>query len=244
MIKVLVLLYLFPFFSTDTDPKEIIRKADLLVRGESSYGEMQMTIVRPKWQRDISFKSWSKGDEYAVILVTSPSRDKGTAFLKRDQEIWNWQPSIDRTIKLPPSMMLQSWMGSDFTNDDLVKHSSVVDDFDHKLLGKETVEGRECWIIEMIPKEDAAVVWGKIISWISIDGHLQLKAEFYDEEEYLIHTMYGKEIKEIGGKNLPTLLEIIPEDSDGDKTIVRYKTLEFDNPINEDFFTVKNLKRL
>src|SRR5690606_1606609 len=98
---------------------------------------------------------WGKGDELALILVTAPARDKGTAFLKRGNEIWNWQPSIDRTVKMPPSMMAQSWMGSDFTNDDLVKHSSVVNDFDHTLLGSETIEGRACHKIEMIPKESA-----------------------------------------------------------------------------------------
>ena len=106
---------------------EIIKTADQRARGiTSSVGEMKMTIVRPTWSREISIKSWSKGSEYSLMLITAPARDKGAAFLKRDQEIWNWQPSIDRAIKLPPSMMMQSWMGSDFTNDDLVRESSIV----------------------------------------------------------------------------------------------------------------------
>ena len=230
--------------SKSIDPKDIIRKSDELVRGETSRGEMVMTIIRPSWQREVQFKSWSKGDKYGVILITSPARDKGTAFLKRDREIWNWQPSIDRTIKLPPSMMLQSWMGSDFTNDDLVKNSSVVEDFHHVLLGEETIEGRACYKIQLTPKEDAAVVWGQIISWIDKTDYIQMKAEFYDEEEYLINTMYGKEIESLGGKNLPTVLEVIPEDADGQRTLIRYKSLFFDEELSDAFFSMRNIKKL
>ncbi|HMR42336.1 MAG TPA: outer membrane lipoprotein-sorting protein, partial [Saprospiraceae bacterium] len=108
------------FKTGDPKAREIVRKADEKAKGLTSQGEMKMTIVRPSWKREMTLKSWGKGDELALILVTAPSRDKGTAFLKRGNEIWNWQPSIDRTVKMPPSMMAQSWMGSDFTNDDLV----------------------------------------------------------------------------------------------------------------------------
>ena len=113
--------------------KEIIQKADQKQRGETSSGELKMTIVRPTWKREMQMKSWSMGTDYMLILVTAPARDKGAAFLKRENEIWNWQPTIDRTIKLPPSMMMQSWMGSDFTNDDLVRESSIVIDYTHKI---------------------------------------------------------------------------------------------------------------
>lgn len=205
---------------------------------------MKMTIIRPSWEREVVLKSWSKGDKYALILVTAPDRDKGVAFLKRDNELWNWQPSINRTIKMPPSMMMQSWMGSDFTNDDLVKESSIINDYTHKLIGEEGIEDRLCYVIELIPKKDAAVVWGKIITWVGKKDYLQLKSEMYDEEGYLVNTMYGKNIKMLGGKLLPSLLEIVPSDEEGHMTKVEYLNLEFDVGLEDAFFSTKNLKRI
>ena len=232
-------------FSNDApSAKEIVAKADKKLKGETSTSEMKMTIVRPTWQREVQMKNWTKGDDYALILITAPARDKGSAFLKRDKEIWNWQPSIDRVIKMPPSMMMQSWMGSDFTNDDLVKQSSVVEDYTHTLLGMETIEGRECYKIDMVPKEDAAVVWGKVTIWIDKADYLQLKTEFYDEDGYLAHTIFGKDVKELGGKLLPARLEVIPADEEGNKTIVEYLSMKFDAPIKEQFFSVQMLKRV
>jgi outer membrane lipoprotein-sorting protein len=230
--------------SQTDDPKEIIQKSIDQLNGEYNQGEIKMIIVRPKWTREITMKTWAKGTEHSLILITDPVRDKGTAFLKRDKEIWNWQPKIDRTIKLPPSMMMQSWMGSDFTNDDLVKESSMADDYQHKLLGKEEVNGREAYKIEMIPNEDAPVVWGKIITWIGTEKYLQLKTEFFDEDGYLVNTMTGKNIREIGGKILPTTLELIPEDEPENKTLIEYVSLNFDDKIPDEFFSVQNMKRV
>ena len=227
------------------DATEIVKKADERARGiTSSQGQMKMTIVRPTWQREISIKSWSKGTDYSLMLITAPARDKGAAFLKRDKEIWNWQPSIDRAIKLPPSMMMQSWMGSDFTNDDLVRESSIVKDYDHRLLDTEMVNDYEAYKIELIPKPDAPVVWGKIISWISRDDYLQLKTEFYDEDGYLVNTMLGLEVKELGGRLLPSRLEMIPADEEGKKTVVEQLDITFDQPIKESFFSIQNMKRV
>ncbi len=224
--------------------KEIVQKADAKARGEYSIGEIKMTIVRPTWSREMTMKSWSRGTEYALILVTAPARDKGTAFLKREKEIWNWQPSIDRTIKLPPSMMMQSWMGSDFTNDDLIRESSIVEDYTHKLAASETIEGRECYKVELTPKDDAPVVWGKITSWIDKKDFMQMKAEFRDEEGFLVNTMYGKNVKELGGRLLPSRMEVIPADEPGNKTIVEYLSLDFNKPIDVSFFSIQNLKRV
>ncbi|KAA3632767.1 MAG: outer membrane lipoprotein-sorting protein [Bacteroidetes bacterium] len=224
--------------------KEIIKISDEKVRGLNSYAELSMKIIRPDWSREMQMKSWSKGDELALIVITAPARDRGMGFLKRGNEMWNWQPSIDRTIKLPPSMMLQSWMGSDFTNDDLVKQSSLVVDYTHKLLGKETVEGRECYKIQLIPLEDAPVVWGKVIMWIDVKEYMQLKVEFYDEDDYLVNTMLGKNIKMLGGKLLPAVLEVIPEDEDGNKTVIEYLTLDFKQTKKDDFYSIQNLKRV
>lgn len=240
----LVLHLGLPLLLGAQEAKDIVRKADEKFRGKSNAAEMKMTIVRPKWTREIVIKSWSKGEDYALMYITAPARDKGVVFLKRQKEIWNWQPTIDRMIKLPPSMMTQSWMGSDFKNDDLVRQSSIIEDFSHKLTGSEIIDGRECYRIEMIPHESAAVIWGKVISWIDKKDFLQLKTEFYDEENVLINTMYGKNIKTLGNKLLPAVMEVIPADQPNQKTIIEYLSLQFDLPLNDQFFSVQNAKSI
>jgi outer membrane lipoprotein-sorting protein len=250
MKRILLLLFLVPFINgimmaeNDLTAKEIIQKADEKMRGESNIATIKMTIIRPTWEREMTLKSWAKGTEYSLTLVTAPARDKGTAFLKREKEIWNWQPTIDRTIKMPPSMMMQSWMGSDFTNDDLVRESSIVTDYEHELLGTETLEGRNCYKIKMTPKPDAPVVWGEIIIWISKDEYLQLKSEFYDEDGYLVQTIYGKQVKEMDGRVIPSVLEVVPADEEGHKTRLEYLSLDFNEPIQPSFFSIQNMKRV
>ncbi len=223
---------------------EVIDKANDLMRGKSSKGEMTMTIIRPKWERSLSFKTWSKGSEYSIIYVTAPAKEKGQVFLKREKEMWNWVPSIERMIKIPPSMMMQSWMGSDMTNDDLVKESSIVNDYEHKILGKETLEGYECYMIELIPREDAPVVWGKIISWISVKEYFTLKNEYYDEDGYLVNKETLSKIRNVGNRVMPTFFEIIPVDKEGHKTTMEFTTMEFDVNIKDDFFSIQNMKRI
>ena len=242
----LLTLLLGPLFLAAQAPSatEIIRRSDEKLRGKTSYGEMTMTIVRPSWSREVGFKSWSKGSEKALILITGPNRDKGSVFLKQDKEIWNWRPTIGRTIKLPPSMMMQSWMGSDFTNDDLFKESSAVEDYTHKLIGSEKVQGMDCWKIELTPTRDAAVVWGKVISWVDKKEYMQLRAEFYDEDGYLVNTMEASDITTLGGKTLPATLTMIPADEPGHKTIVTYQNLVFDKPIADNFFSEQNMRRV
>jgi outer membrane lipoprotein-sorting protein len=224
--------------------KEIVQRADEKVRGGSNQGEMVMRIVRPNWQREIILKTWAKGNDLGLILVTSPARDKGTAFLKRKREVWNWQPSIDRTIKLPPSMMLQSWMGSDFTNDDLVKESSVVEDYTHTLAGDTIIDNRPSYKIIMIPKEEAAVVWGKVITYIDKKDFLQLLIRFYDEDGELVNTMKGSDVRMLGGRLLPARMEVTPADNPKNRTIIQYRSLAFDLPLEDSFFSLQNLKRI
>ncbi|HBH24958.1 MAG TPA: outer membrane lipoprotein-sorting protein [Cytophagales bacterium] len=226
------------------DAEEIIRQMDLNMRGEESIQEMEMTIVRPTWDRTIAMKSWSKGQDYSMILITEPAKERGQAFLKRDKEMWNWLPSIDRMIKIPPSMMMQSWMGSDFTNDDLVRESSIVKDFTHHLEGEETIRGHEAYRIRLDPKPDAAVVWGKILIWVGKEDLLELKAEFYDEDGYLVNTMQLSDIREMGGRKLPTHWEMIPADEEGKKTVLQLISADFTVDIEESFFSQQNLKRL
>lgn len=240
----LILLFSATFTTKAQDAKQILLEAEQTFRGLSSKGEMKMTIQRPSWSREIGMKFWNKGEEYSLMVLTAPARDKGTAFLKRDKEIWNWQPSIDRAVKLPPSMMMQAWMGSDFTNDDLVKSSSIINDYTHQYMGKEEVIGRTCHVIEMTPDEDAPIVWGKIKTWIDTELKLQLKTEFYDEDEYLINTLLSENIKELGGRTIPSRLIIIPAEEDAQKTIIEYVNIEFNPKIEDGFFSVQNMKRI
>lgn len=224
--------------------KEIIKKADDKMQGESNKSVMKMTIVRPDWKREITMKAWALGRQYSLILITSPARDKGSAFLKRKNEMWNWQPSIDRVIKLPPSMMLQSWMGSDFTNDDLVKESSVVNDYDHSLEQDTIINGMDCFKISMIPHEEAAVVWGKVLIYIEKENYNQLLVKYYDEDNFLINTMILSNIRKMGDRSIPTHLEMIPADEPNNKTIIDYLDMEFNLDIKEAFFSLQNMKRI
>ena len=226
------------------DAGEIVKKALDNFRGKSSKSTITMKIIRPGWSREIRMKAWSKGDKYSLIKILAPARDKGVAYLKVGKEIWNWQPSIERTIKLPPSMMGQSWMGSDFTNDDLVRESSEVRDYTHRIIGSDTLQGRECWKIELIPKEDAAVVWGKIIMWISKKDYLELRAEFYDEDGTLVNIMKASDIKNMHGRIIPVRLEMIPADKPGQKTVIVYEDIVFDIPIPDSFFSLQNMKKV
>ena len=209
-ISLWLCLLSLPFFSTSQTAKEIITKADEKMRGKSSYSEMKITTVRPKWQKEMILKTWTKGSDYSVSLVMSPAKEKGSVFLKRENEVWNYLPTLDRTIKLPPSMMMQSWMGTDLTNDDLVKQSSTVIDYTHKILGEENIDGLPCWKLELIPKEEASVVWGKIISWIDKADYMQMKSEFYDEDDELVNLMKGSAVKVFSGKKLTSIIEFIP----------------------------------
>jgi outer membrane lipoprotein-sorting protein len=223
---------------------DVITRSNQLMRGESSYSEITMQIIRPKWDRTVSLKVWSKGNDYSLLYITAPAKEKGQVFLKRNKEMWNWVPSIERMIKIPPSMMMQSWMGSDFTNDDLVKESSIVDDYSHTLLGSEKLDGYDCFMIELVPDEDAPVVWGKIISWVSKEGYIPLKNEYYDEDEYLVNTEHMTDIKDVGDRVMPTRFELIPAEKEGNKTVMVFDNIRFNIAIENDFFSIQNMKRI
>ncbi|MEL6536984.1 MAG: outer membrane lipoprotein-sorting protein [Bacteroidota bacterium] len=240
----LALLWALPSVAQNPDPRDIIQKAEDVLQAGTSQATMAMTIVRPDWSRTIEMKAWSKGTDMSLILITAPARDKGSAFLKRGREVWNWQPTIDRTIKLPPSMMGQSWMGSDFSNDDLVQESSEVEDYTHTLLGSEEMDGRDCWVIEMIPSENAPVVWGRVVQYIDQENYVVLKGEFYDEDDFLVNTMLMSEVKEMGGRTFATKMEMIPADDPGHRTVMEYKDMVFDSDLKDSFFSVQTMKRV
>lgn len=239
------ILVLISVLTFGQDAKEIIRKAEEKTRGiSSSYMEMSIETIRPKYTREMSIKSWSKGNDYSLMVLTAPAKDAGTAFLKRQKEVWNWMPSIERSIKMPPSMMSQSWMGTDMSNDDLVRESSNVTDYTHKIIGEKTMLDRKCWIIEMTPLPEAPVVWGKVVVYIDQKDYIQLRAEQYDEDGELINELLSSNIKSLGGAMMATEIELIPVDKPGNKTVMKINAIKFNQPIEDSFFTVQNMKTI
>ena len=220
---------------------DIVKKSEDNARGFSSIANITIKTVRPKWSRSMSAKAWIKGNDLTLILITSPAKEKGVVFLKRFKEVWNWVPSIERNIKMPPSMMSQSWMGTDFTNDDLVKEASILEDYTHTIIGDTIINDRSCYKIELIPKPSAAVVWGKLLMSIDRIDYLLLHVEYYDEDDLLINTMYNSDIKILGGRLLPGKLEMTPSNKVGHKTVLIYNSIEFDVPMDDTFFTPRNM---
>jgi len=223
---------------------EIVRRADQNRRGNSSHSEVTMTIVRPTWTREIGIKAWSKGTDFSLTLITSPARDRGQTFLKRGKDLWNWQPSINRMIRMSSSVMGQSWMGSDFTNDDMVRESSTVNDYTHQLAGREQVREFDCYKIILTPKEDAAVVWGKLITWICVRDFVEIKTEAYDEDNELVNTMNAYDVRAWGNRRLPARMEIIPAERPNQRTVMTVTKYEFDIAIDDSFFSQQNMQRV
>lgn len=251
-IRVSILLFIalflvgpnFVSLQTQQTAKEIIDKANNNKFGNTSETVMVMTIVRPKWSRSITMKNWTLGKEYSMVLITAPAKEKGQVFLKHQSEMWNWIPTISRMIKLPPSMMSQGWMGSDYTNDDMVNEGAIVNEFTHKILREEKFDGADCYLIESVPNDNSDVIWGKKITWVSKDKFLPLKTESYDEDMYLVKTETASKIMEMGGKVIPTIFTIIPADEPNQKTILTIKSIIFDKDISQSFFTQQNMKRV
>ncbi|EJL3950663.1 outer membrane lipoprotein-sorting protein [Vibrio parahaemolyticus] len=239
-----LLFLLFTSLSYAESTFDIVQKSDQAMRGKSSYSEATMEIVRPDWTRSMTMKSWTKGTELSLVLVTAPAKDKGSASLKRHREMWNWVPSIERVIKIAPSMLSQSWMGSDFTNDDLINQSSIVVDYQHALLGNDSFEGDKVWVIEATAKPDAPVVWNKVTLWISQSTYLQRKVEFYDEFDERVNVLTTYDVKELGGRKIATRMEMKPVDKPGNKTIFTTHQAQFDFDINDDFFSQQQMKSL
>jgi outer membrane lipoprotein-sorting protein len=224
---------------------EIVKKADEKFNGEKSgYSVMSMTIVRPTWQRTIEFKSWSLGDDYSLAVIALPARDKGQSFLKRLNEMWSWNPSVNRLIKLPPSMMSQGWMGSDYTNDDILKESSIINDYTHSIEGEEVIAGRSCYKIKLTAKPESDVLWGSQMWWVDKKDFLELKAELFDEDGVLVRTETASDIKIMDGRLIPTTIELIPADVEGNKTIVKIIEIQFNINITESYFSQQNMKSL
>ena len=223
---------------------EIVKRADNNRRGNSSYSEIKITIVRPAWTREIGVKAWTKGTEYSLTLITSPAKEKGQAFLKRQKDLWNWHPSIGRMIKMSSSVMGQSWMGSDITNDDMVRESSAVNDYTHQLETMEKVRDFDCYKVVLTPKESAAVIWGKVIMWVSVTDFVEIKTQFFDEDNELVNTFDGYDIQTYGSRKLTSRMEVIPADKPNQKTVMTIEKYDFDIAIEDGFFSQQNMQRV
>lgn len=226
------------------ESNDIIRKSEDNMRGTTMNGTMVIKTVRPTWSREMRINIWLKGDDYAMIIVKSPDKDKGITYLKRKKEVWNWMPVLEKTIKLPPSMMAQSWMGTDYSNDYLVKQSSLTSDFDNTIEKDSTIDSQLCWKVILTPKENAAVVWGKVVLFIDKKNYLQLRNEYYDEDGTLLNVVSTSKIQKMGGRLIPTVFEMVPTDKPGNKTIIIYESVEFDKGLEDAFFTTTSMKQL
>jgi outer membrane lipoprotein-sorting protein len=219
--------------------REVVDRVETLLWGKTVQGEYEMTIVTPRWQRTLALRAWMERPRRSFIRILSPAKEKGIGSLRIGAEMWNYLPNVERTIKIPPSMMLQPWMGSDFTNDDLVKSSSVVEDYSHRILREEG----GAYVLELIPKPDAAVVWGRILYWVRKGDFMPLKEEFYDERGALVRVMTFSEVKPMGGRTIPTRWEIRPSDKPGNSTTIVVKSALYDRPIAAEVFTQRNLQK-
>ena len=242
-ILLIINLILKVSLSTGQDARELVRLADERSRGKTSVAGLSIHTIRPGWSREMTIKVWTRGRTDALILIQSPARDRGIAYLRKGREVWNWIPSIERNIKLPPSMMSQSWMGTDFTNDDLVKEASIVEDYTHTLMGQETVDGRPCHKIRMMPRPEAAVVWGKVLLWIDRQDMIILHAEYYDETGVLVNALHASDIRMLGGRLLPARLEMRPADKKGEMTVMLYHSVTFDQPLADRIFTTQYMSK-
>ena len=200
-----------------------------------------MIVKTPRTERTIKMESYSIGKEKSFIKITYPKKDAGITFLKVDKQMWQYVPRIEKIIKIPASMMLQGWMGSDFTNDDLVRESSISEDYHSKLIN----EDDKCYEIELIPKEDAAVVWGKIIMMVDKNIYLPTAVSYYDEDDVLIRVLYYNDVKNFSGKLYPSRWVVEPKTADksGHQTIMEVDDVVFDQEIDANYFTKRALKR-
>lgn len=226
------------------DPKWLVEKAYYNERSDAYTLDMTIEVIRPKWSRGLTNRTWAKGRKYGMMIITAPAKDEGVSFMRIGPEGWNYLPSIERIVKISPSQMAQSWMGSDYTNEDLLKEASILHDYTHKLLGEESVEGVICHKIEATPKPDAAVIWGKKIVWIEKKNLLERKVENYDELGDLISTLTKDEIKEIGGKTIATALTMTPDNKEGYRTVVTILNGDFNAEITDFFFSKENMGQL
>jgi hypothetical protein len=222
--------------------KDILIKVDKLYRADNSYARVEMKVVNPDWERTMLMDVWSIGLNKTFIRILSPAKDKDIATLRVAKDMWNYFPKIDKVMRIPPSMMMGSWMGSDFTNDDLVKESTFINDYDAVLLDPDGAD-KTLYYIKLTPKKTTASVWGKILLTVKKDTYLPVSEKYYDEKDNEKRVIEFKDVKELGGKIIPSVMEVVPLNKEKNKTVLRYIKVDFNKGVNESVFSLKNLKK-
>ena len=222
---------------------EIVERVESLLWGKTLQAELEMTVTTPRWQRTVSMQIWIERPRRSFIRILAPAKEAGIGSLRIGAEMWNYLPAIERTIKIPPSMMMQPWMGSDFTNDDLVKESSLVNDYDHRVVDTDSSAGAPVYVVEAVPKPDAAVVWGRIVVRARKADFVPVSEEFYDERGKLVRVMTFSDVRSLGGRVIPTRWEMRPTAKPGNWTAVVLKRARYDEPIDAETFSQRNLQK-
>jgi outer membrane lipoprotein-sorting protein len=240
LISIILLAAVAPVTLADSDAKaiELLDRVDNLYQQENSKATMTMEIVTPDFERSMTLESWSIGLDYSLVRVLAPKKEKGVSTLKREDEMWNYLPKIRKVLKVPPSMMMGSWMGSDFTNDDLMREGSWVEEFDVTLTETDTT-----YVLDMLSKPDTVTVWGKMQIEIDKNNLLPIRQVYFDEDGTAMREMTFSGVKTFDGVTLPSVMELVPLNKEGNRTRVIYEDMEFDIDVDEDFFSLQNLKR-
>lgn len=224
--------------------KDILRHIDDMWRGTSSHSVLTMQVKTAHYTRDMRMEGWSKGKDKTLVRILSPLKEKDTATLKSGDDIYSYLPKTDRTIKLTSGMMMGSWMGSHFTNDDLVKDSRMEEDYDPSISFEGNRDGQDIIEFTLIPKPDAAVVWGKIVAIVLAEDYMPLKYCYYDEEMNIARTMTFSRYEMLSGKIRPKVMRVVPADKPDEFTELLYEELELDISLEDDFFSISSLKRI
>jgi len=237
----LLMMAMPPAFAETPDAAAIVKAGFDHYRGQASEAEVEMVIHRPSWERTMRMQAWTKGTDKSLIRITAPPKDEGNGTLKKGHEMWTYNPKVNRVIKLPPAMMAQSWMGSDFSNNDLAKSDSILNDYTHTLTGTETHEGHTVYVIASMPKPAAPVVWGKQVLKIR-DDDILLSETFFDEELAPVKRMTARDIQMMGGRLFPKIWRMQEVDKEDEYTLLRYHALSFLDDLPERVFTLNALK--
>ncbi len=241
-VCMLAALPVFAFAGDDDgDATQIVRDAIDHWRGLSSYSEMTMVIHRPDWERSMTMRAWTKGDDQSLVRVIEPKKDRGNGTLTDDNSMWTFSPKVNRVIKIPSSMMGQSWMGSDFSNKDVARADDIVDQYSHKILQREDIDGVVVYEIESIPFEDAAVVWGREVLKIRED-HVVVEHAFYDQDGALVKKLVSLEVGEMGGRTIALRQRMAKVDKPEEWTEISVNAVEYGIELKDSLFTLSNLR--
>ena len=251
MLRVLVInifIFFVVFFTnyvnaSNLDPEKILDNVDDIYRSNASHGIITLAVTTVNWQRTLTLEQWSKGQDKTLIKVLKPKKEKGLATLRVDKNVWNYMPKVKRVIKIPSSMMSSSWMGSHFTNDDLVKQSRMTENYTFSITFEGMREEKNIVEITCLPKKNAAVVWGKVVVTVYRDDLIPLNMIYFDEDLQLSRTLDFKNIKMMGGKMIPTQMVMIPLENPGESTIVQWEEMEFNPNLDDDFFSLRKLQQ-